>query len=701
MKNVILTSLAVAAAMCMGLGSAQAQLAKGNSCKFLGNITTSYNWQEYCDPQGISYKYTDLWDQVTCENATKWGSVHSGWGTFNWENADRTYNYCKQKGIIFKFHALIWGSQHPGWIERLSVNDTKKAIIEWYDEVKKHYPDLSIIDVVNEAIYSGGNYHSPYKETKIIEALGSLAEDRAQQQTGVRPSYNCNTNGYPNTNSYQWIAEAFRLARDRWPNATLIYNDYNTFQWQKNEFIALINGLKACGAPIDAAGHQSHDLNDMGGSQFKNALYEIYQKTNMPVYITEYDIAKQGDNGQKTRYSEQFPIMWEADFVCGVTLWGWIHGKTWVDDSGLVKDGQDRPAMTWLKQYMATDAAKRASVKSDYICGRDAANGAAGGGAISLNISDEVIELGQTVKISAELDGCNHFNFKANGVEIKDKWVAPYEFDWTPEEAGSYVISVTGTGSDNKEKTSTATIKVVAVGPYGGTPAVVPGKIEAENYDNGFAGKAYNDLSEGNKCDDYTDFYRSDDIDIKKIDGGIALGHCQKGEWMNYTIDVAADGEYDVTLRVGTGNSDGGLMTVSVGNEVKEVTIDKTGDWGTFAEVKIGSMKLYKGEQTLRLSIDKDWIDVDWIKFEASDATGLTSMASNAVIAVVPNPASSAIEVIGVEEGALIEIIAPTGTTIKTTTSAEISLDDVENGIYMVRISTNKETVVKRLIVKK
>ena len=30
---------------------AQAQLAKDNKCKFLGNITTSYNWQEYCDPQ--------------------------------------------------------------------------------------------------------------------------------------------------------------------------------------------------------------------------------------------------------------------------------------------------------------------------------------------------------------------------------------------------------------------------------------------------------------------------------------------------------------------------------------------------------------------------------------------------------------------------------------------------------------------------
>ncbi|MDO4523917.1 MAG: endo-1,4-beta-xylanase [Bacteroidales bacterium] len=172
------------ASVLLVVAQSQAQLAKDNKCKFLGNITTSYNWQEYCDPQEneSAYKYKDLWDQVTCENATKWGSVHQGFGRFNWDNA------------------LIWGSQHPTFIESLSVDETKRAIIEWYDEVQKHYPDLTIIDVVNEAIYSGGDYHSPYKQTKIIEALGSLAEDRAEKETGTRPSYNCNTNGYPNTN---------------------------------------------------------------------------------------------------------------------------------------------------------------------------------------------------------------------------------------------------------------------------------------------------------------------------------------------------------------------------------------------------------------------------------------------------------------------------------------------------------------------
>lgn len=204
-----------------------------NPNKFLGNITTG--GYEQCDISG--YKFSDYWEQVTCENGCKWGSIHKDWGKFDWGNADRTYQYCKQNGLIFKFHAMIWGSQYPGWIKGLSVADTKKAIIEWYDAVAKHFPDLQIMDVVNEAIYSGGNYHSPYKDTNIIEALGELANERNHA------NYGCNKNGYPNTNSYQWIAEAFRLARERWPHAILIYNDYNTFQWQKTEFINLVNWI--------------------------------------------------------------------------------------------------------------------------------------------------------------------------------------------------------------------------------------------------------------------------------------------------------------------------------------------------------------------------------------------------------------------------------------------------------------------------
>ncbi len=681
------------------IGQAQAQLAKDNKCKFLGNITTSYNWTEYCDVSDCNLVYSDYWDQVTCENATKWGSVHSGWGTFNWDNADRTYNYCKQKGIIFKYHALIWGSQHPAWIESLSVADTKKAIIEWYDEVKKHYPDLKIIDVVNEAIYSGGNYHSPYKETKIIEALGSLAEDRAQKETGTRPSYNCNTNGYPNTNSYQWLAEAFRLARERWPNATLIYNDYNTFQWQKNEFIALVNGIKACGGPIDAAGNQAHDLNDMSGSDFKTALYDIYNKTKLPQYITEYDINKKDDSTFETRYKEQFPIMWEADFVPGVTLWGWIYGKTWVDDggdkgaSGLVRNCQKRSAFTWLENYMKTSAAKNATAS---VCGKNA-----GGASLSVNAEESVIALGDSVKITAEMTNAKHIEFKTNGELIVDKWVLnPCEFYFKPTEVGEYKIDATGYTENNETAKTSLTIKVIEVGPYGGKAAEIPGKIEAENYDNGFAGTAYNDLSSGNACDEFTNYYRSDDVDIKEIIGGAALGHCQKGEWMNYTVNVAEEGDYEITVRVGEGNEDGGQLTVFAGNYEKTAEIKQTGAWGTFDEVKIGTIHLFKGEQVIKLAIDKDWIDVDWISFQ-KDPTSVSDFANNNVITVIPNPASTKISILGAGNDVKVEFVSLAGTVIKEANGTEISLDDVANGVYMLRITTPNETIIKKQVVKK
>ena len=135
MKTIRLLSFA--AGLILSSNIATAQLAKDNPCKFLGNITTTFDWStgEECDwkHEGCNLIFSDYWNQITCENATKWGSVHTGWGKFNWSSPNKTFKYCQDHGIIFKFHALIWGSQHPGWIESLSVDQTKKAIIEWYD----------------------------------------------------------------------------------------------------------------------------------------------------------------------------------------------------------------------------------------------------------------------------------------------------------------------------------------------------------------------------------------------------------------------------------------------------------------------------------------------------------------------------------------------------------------------------------------
>ena len=46
----------------------------------------------------------------------------------------------------------------------------------------------------------------------------------------------------------------------------------------------------------------------------------------------------------------------ENEHIAGITIWGYIYGATWNDGtSGIIKDNKDRPAMTWLKEYLASN----------------------------------------------------------------------------------------------------------------------------------------------------------------------------------------------------------------------------------------------------------------------------------------------------------------------------------------------------------
>ena len=285
-----------------------------------------------CDGEGAAN-----WNQVTPENATKWGSVEGDrQGKFNWGGADKAAKYAKEHGFPFKFHTLVWGSQYPKWMDNLSTEKQYEAIVEWMDEAKKHYPDLPVIDVVNEAV--SGHAPAPYKA-----ALGG------DGKTG-----------------YDWIIKAFEMAHERWPDAILVYNDYNTFQWNTDQFIALVRTIRDAGAPVDAYGCQSHDLTGCSANTLKASMKKIQDALKMPMYVTEYDIGTANDNEQLRDYKAQIPLLWEADYCAGVTLWGWIYGKTWTTDgnSGLIKNKKERPAMEWLREYMQTDAAKTA--KSPY-----------------------------------------------------------------------------------------------------------------------------------------------------------------------------------------------------------------------------------------------------------------------------------------------------------------------------------------------
>ena len=332
--------------------------------KFVGNITTSGQ---------IRSDFNTYWNQITPENGCKWGSIHSlsngnsGTSQFAWDNYDKcesAYNWAKEKPgeRHFKFHALVWGSQYPNFLckaknPNITLELTKKYITEWFDAVAAKFPDLEYIDVVNEAIWSGDNYHSGYGKP----ATG--AEGVSTDDTECGGSYIIEALGGDDVvngkHQYNFITTAFKMARERWPNAVLIYNDYNTLTWQMDEGIELIKTVLANGAPVDAYGQQAHDCGGMSKSDFETKMTKIHNETGLPLLISEYDIGDANDESQKNDFANQIPFMWETPWVAGITIWGYINGSTWRSNTGIINtDGTDRAAMTWLKSYFASNLDK-------------------------------------------------------------------------------------------------------------------------------------------------------------------------------------------------------------------------------------------------------------------------------------------------------------------------------------------------------
>jgi endo-1,4-beta-xylanase len=285
--------------------------------QFVGNITTS----EQVDTGGLTF--SKYWDQITPENAGKWGSVQSSaGGTYNWKTLDTIYDYAEMNDIIFKEHNFIWGSQQPGG----TIGPTQ--VQDWMTSFCTRYPDTKLIDVVNE----------PPPHTT--------------------PSYANNIGGGTN-GDWKWVANAFTWARAACPNAILIMNDFNNIEWSSDQshFISIVKAIQTAGAPIDAVGAQAHDL-DHGSpvtvSLVSGMLATMYQQTGLPLYVTEMDMSYTDDNQQLSAYQSFFPMLVNSGYVQGITIWGWIYGKTWssAPNSGLIKSGTFRPAMTWLMQQL-------------------------------------------------------------------------------------------------------------------------------------------------------------------------------------------------------------------------------------------------------------------------------------------------------------------------------------------------------------
>ena len=152
-------------------------------------------------------------------------------------------------------------------------------------------------------------------------------------------------------------------------------------------------------------------------------------------------------------------------------------------------------------------------------------------------------------------------------------------------------------------------------GPYT-DPIEIPGKVEAENYNKGGAEKAYHDESKGNEGGKL----RKDDVDIYQPNMGITVGHCQKGEWLKYTVNVEADGDYGIVANVAGDNGTGSIVLYMDDKRIGDEMVNEGKGFDTFSIVDGGKVSLKAGEHELKIEIANDWIDIDYIEFKEISA---------------------------------------------------------------------------------
>jgi endo-1,4-beta-xylanase len=301
--------------------------------KFLGSA-----WS----PGAASANFANYFNKVTPENAGKWGSAEPQRDVFNWTDLDTAYNLAKSNGFPFHFHVLVWGNQQPNWIDELPVEEQLAEIHEWFAAVAARYPDIDILEVVNEPLHdppctrenSGGGY---------CDALGG---------TGPRDT----------PAEWTWVMNSFRLARQYFPRAKLMLNDYSIENEtpQTTRYINLITMLKR-ERLIDIVGLQGHAFSQSEAAPMPTyrANLDRIAALGFPIQVTELDVDGNDPDVQLAGMQKIFPIYWEHPGVTGITLWGYVQNNHWRNAQGawLVwsqagSEGAERPAMQWIHRYV-------------------------------------------------------------------------------------------------------------------------------------------------------------------------------------------------------------------------------------------------------------------------------------------------------------------------------------------------------------
>jgi hypothetical protein len=214
--------------------------------------------------------------------------------------------------------------------------------------------------------------------------------------------------------------------------------------------------------------------------------------------------------------------------------------------------------------------------------------------------------------------------------------------------------------------------------PFDGTPAAVPGTIQAENFDEGGLFLAHYDTTAGNAMGQYRP---NTDVDIEATSdagGGFSLGKTRAGEWLKYSVNVTTTANYQLESRVANIGT-GATFHVEVDDVDKTgpIAVPDTGGWQTWQTMTTAGIPLTAGERVIRIYLDSVASgggagNFNWFRLAAMPSTSPTTPYGG-----VPTAVPGVVEAEHFDEGG--QSVAYYDTTVGNARGAYRSTDvDIE-----------------------
>ncbi len=266
---------------------------------------------------------------LTAEYEMKWDAIEHTRDSNDFRAGDDIVGYGQANGMRIKGHTLVWHGSVPPWVGSLSAAELRVAFENHIRAVAEHFRGrVYAWDVVNEAVADDG---SGLRDTVFRQKLGD-----------------------------QYIADAFRIARQADPQALLFYNDYGGegLSQKSNRIYDLVQTLRAQGVPIDGVGLQMHITasNPPTTSSVASNMQRL-AALGLSVTISEMDVRIR-DLPAQTKLETQKSVYHSIVGVCvaeprcdGITFWGFTDAHSWID----AQFGADDPLL-FDDQYGAKPA---------------------------------------------------------------------------------------------------------------------------------------------------------------------------------------------------------------------------------------------------------------------------------------------------------------------------------------------------------